>query len=54
MSILQELEEARRFIGEETYKDINKFLDERPALLISDVYYNKDVWAEFEEWRRKP
>ena len=53
MSILQEYEQIRKQIGEETYHDIEKFLEENPHYLLSDVYYKKSVWDEMEEWRKQ-
>lgn len=46
VSILQEYEEIRNTIGEETYKKVNHFLDNHPEYLISDVYYKSKVWEE--------
>ena len=49
--MLQELEQIRREIGEETYKAINEFLDWHEHYLITDVYYKESVWEEFNLWR---
>lgn len=51
MSMLQELEQIRREIGEETYNAINEFLDWHEHYLITDVYYKENVWEEFNLWR---
>ena len=50
MSILQEYAQIRKEIGEEKYRQIVKFLDSHPEYLLSDVYYNANVWKIFEKW----
>lgn len=52
MSILQEYEQIRKQIGEEKYSHIEKFLETHPHYFLSDVYYKKSVWEEFEEWEK--
>ena len=52
MSILSEYEQIRQQIGEETYKEICEFLKEKPHYLLSDVYYKRSVWFEFQEWNK--
>ena len=53
MSILQEYEQIRKRIGEEKYKQIEEFLEKHPQYYLSDVYYNKAVWDEMEEWAKE-
>lgn len=48
--MLQELEQIRREIGEETYKAIDTFLECNPQYLITDLYYKESVWKKFETW----
>ena len=50
MSILQELFEIRKDIGEEKYKQICAFLDCHKHYFLHDVYYRESVWNEMEEW----
>ena len=50
MSILQEYESIRRWIGEEKYQAINRYLDSHPDVLLSDVYYNEEAYKKFEAW----
>lgn len=53
MSVLQELEDIRRKIGEEKYSHIERFLDEHKEYTLSDVYYKRAVWQEFEAWEKR-
>lgn len=50
MSILQEYEQIRKDIGETTYDAIEKYLELRPELLLSDIYYKKEEWDQFNKW----
>ena len=50
MSILQEYESIKKTIGKEKYNQIIKFLECHPQYFLSDVYYRKSVWCEFENW----
>jgi len=50
MSILQEYEKIRSWIGEEKYQAINRYLDAHKDVLLSDVYYNEEAYAKFETW----
>lgn len=50
MSILQDYEQIRRELGEEIFRAIEEYLQERPELYLSDIYYKRSVWDEFEEW----
>lgn len=52
MSVLQELEQIRREIGEERYNQIDQFLKANQQYDLSDVYYKEEVWKESEEWMR--
>lgn len=53
MSILQEYEEIRRSLGEEVFAAIEKYLEERPELFLSDIYYKKEEFERFEAWYGK-
>lgn len=50
MSVLSEYEEIKKAIGDEKFSNIEKFLDEHPKYYLSDVYYSKAVYNEFEKW----
>jgi hypothetical protein len=52
MSILQEFEQIRKGIGEVEFNHIELFLSVRKDLFLSDVYYDSDVYAQFEAWKR--
>lgn len=52
MSILQEYQNIRKSIGEDTYNAIEKYLELHPELLLSDIYYKKAEWDKFEEWHK--
>lgn len=43
-SIIQEYEQIKRSLTPEQNNKIEKFLKENPQYLLSDVYYNEDVW----------
>jgi len=53
MSILQEYQEIRKDIGEETYNAIEKYLELHPNLYLSDLYYKRAEWEKFENWYKK-
>lgn len=53
MSILQDYQSTRRSIGERKYQNIEKFLNTHPDYLLSDVYYDMDVWNHFLLWEIK-
>lgn len=53
MSILQEYENIRKDIGEETYKAIETYLSYHPDLYLSDLYYKRSKWEEFEKWYKR-
>jgi hypothetical protein len=50
MSVLQEYDNIRKMIGEETYNNINLYLEAHPDILLSDVYYKEKEWKKFEKW----
>lgn len=52
MSLLQEYETIRRDIGEDTYHAIEKYLNIHKDLYLSDIYYKRDEWEKFENWRK--
>ena len=52
MSILQEYEQIKKRIGTERFLRIEKFLKVHPNYFLSDIYYKKSVWDEFEKWER--
>lgn len=39
--------------GEDKLQDITDFLKEKPEFILNDVYYNKNVRKEFDEWSKK-
>jgi hypothetical protein len=53
MSILQEYQEIRKDIGEETYNAIETYLNCHPGLYLSDIYYKRAEWEKFEKWHKK-
>ena len=53
MSILQEYQEIRRDIGEDTYHAIEKYLNIHKDLYLSDIYYKRAEWEKFENWRKE-
>lgn len=52
MSLLQEYDEVRRFLGNEKYESILQYCDETGTLL-SDVLYNEVAYNEYEIWINK-
>lgn len=53
MSILQDYETIKKSFGATKFAEIEKFLKEHPEYFLSDVYYNKKVYKEFEQWQNK-
>lgn len=50
-SILSDYEEARRMLGEEEWRNIDRYLSTRPDLYLNDVIYSQKGWKEYEKWR---
>jgi len=50
MSILQEYEQIRKDIGEETFKHIEEYLEQHEDILLSDIYYKEKEWNKFKAW----
>lgn len=53
MSLLQEYEEIRKEIGEDTYHAIEKYLNIHKDLYLSDIYYKRDEYEKFNKWYSK-
>lgn len=53
MSILQEYQEIRKDIGEETYNAIETYLSYHPDSYLSDIYYKRAEWEKFEKWYKR-
>ena len=53
MSILQEYAKIKQSISDVVYNRIEKFLEENPNFLLSDVYYKEDVWKQFVKWEKE-
>lgn len=51
MSILQEYEEIRRKLGDKEISMISAFLQENTQYLLSDVYYNEEVYNKYMAWK---
>ncbi len=52
MSILQEYERIARDMKPGERERIERFLDARPDLYLSDVYYTAEGWREYEAWAK--
>ena len=55
MSLFQEYEEARKFIGAKKYDAIETYLDQNDSkgekrIFLDDVLYKRDEWDKFEKW----
>ena len=53
MSILQNYSVIKKRLGEEKFSHIEEFLKKHPNYFLSDVYYRKSVWNEFEFWEKE-
>lgn len=53
MSILQNYSAIRKRLGEERFSHIEEFLKIHLYYSLSDVYYRKSVWDEFEVWEKE-
>lgn len=53
MSILNEYEAIKKTIGKSKFEKIEKFLAAHPEYFLSDVYYNEQIYKEFEQWQNK-
>ena len=53
MSILQEYEQIRKDIGEDKYNAIERYLNKHQDILLSDIYYTREGWDNFEKWYNK-
>lgn len=51
----KEFKEIKEKLGEKVdYKEfvnVQKYLDENPNLLLTNLYYNKENWDQFEKWK---
>ena len=52
MSILQEYDEIRKFIGEEEYSLIQEYLSLHPEVSLADIYYNEEPHNKFQQWKK--
>ena len=51
MSILQEYEEIKKYIGEEKWDNIDNYINDiHPELRLDQIIYNSDNWLEYEKW----
>ena len=50
MSILQEYEQIRREMGEKKYDSIEKYIDNHPDVLLSDILYKPEHYINFDKW----
>ena len=50
-----EFKKIKEKLGEKAdYKEfvnVQKYLDENPNLLLTNLYYNKENWDQFEKWK---
>ena len=53
MSIMSEMKQIRKSIGEKEFSKIEKFLRVHPQYLLNDVYYNNQVYRKYENWKKK-
>ena len=53
MSVMSEYATIRDEIGPANFELIEKYLETRPAMLLSEVYYTRDGWESFERWTRQ-
>ncbi len=51
MSMMDEIRWIRRIIGEDEFLNIEKFLEAYSEYSLNDVYYSKDVYTKYEEWK---
>jgi len=50
LSIIQEYEEIRKFIGEERWESIDTYLSEHKELRFDELIYNPKNYIKFENW----
>ena len=50
MSIMQEYEQIRREMGEKKYDSIEKYIDNHPDVLLSDILYKPEHYINFDKW----
>ena len=50
MSIMQEYEQIRREMGEKKYDSIEKYIDNHPNVLLSDILYKPEHYINFDKW----
>lgn len=51
MSVLSELQEIRKEIGEEEFQLIEKYLEEHPDVLLCQVYFNEEAYKKYLSWK---
>ena len=50
MSLLQEFDRCKDFVGSVNYSAIQEYLKVHSDVFISDVYYEKSFWDHFVQW----
>ena len=54
MSILQEYEEIKKYVGIEKWNSIDTYIKHyKPNLRLDQIIYNSSNWIEFENWFNK-
>ena len=51
MSILQEYEEIKKYIGEEKWDHIDNYINDiHPELRLDQIIYSSENWLDYEKW----
>lgn len=51
MSILQEYEEIKKYIGEEKWDHIDNYINDiHPELRLDQIIYSSENWLNYEKW----
>ena len=51
MSILQEYEEIKKYIGEEKWDNIDNYINDiHPELRLDQIIYSSENWLNYEKW----
>ena len=52
MSILQEYEEIKKYIGEEKWDHIDNYINDiHPELRLDQIIYSSENWLDYEKYR---
>ena len=53
MSIMTEYRSIKKELGTEEFNRIETYLEMNSNLLLSDIYYNRNEYKKYEQWKNE-